>query len=198
MKTLEKLSQFASDAFALAIVLVAALAFFFPTGFTWIVPYISFLLGFIMFGMGLTLSIADFKTVLKQPKQVALGVLVQFTIMPSLAYALAVVFQLPPEVAAGVILVGCCPGGTASNVITLLARGNVALSVAMTSASTLLAPLMIPVLTWLLASRWLPVAASNMFMSVVVIVLFPIGLGLAVKMLFPQGVETSAKALPLV
>ena len=151
-----------------------------------------------MFGMGMTLSVDDFKEVLKQPKKVAIGVLAQFTIMPLIAFGLAVGFKLPPEVAAGVILVGCCPGGTSSNVMTFLAKGNVALSVAITSCTTLLAPFVTPALILLLASKWLPVSAGAMFLSVVKIVLIPIILGLIAKMLFRKQVEHSVKAMPLV
>lgn len=198
MRVLERVSQFAGNTFGVWVLLFATLAFFIPSGFTWIAPYISILLGVIMFGMGMTLSLDDFKEVLKQPKNVAIGVLGQFTIMPLIAFGLAVGFRLPPEVAAGVILVGCCPGGTSSNVMTFLARGNVALSVAITSCTTLLAPFVTPALILLLASKWLPVSAGDMFWSVVKVVLIPIILGLIVKMLFNKQVEQSVKALPLV
>ena len=151
-----------------------------------------------MFGMGMTLSLDDFKEVLKQPKKVAIGIVAQFTIMPLIAFGLAIAFRLPPEVAAGVILVGCCPGGTSSNVMTFLAKGNVALSVAITSCMTLLAPFVTPALILLLASKWLPVSAGAMFWSVVKVVLIPIVLGIIVKMLFNKQVEKSVKALPLV
>lgn len=198
MKILERISQFAGNTFAVWVLLFAALAFFVPDGFTWIAPYISILLGIIMFGMGMTLSLDDFKEVIKQPKNVILGVIGQFTIMPLLAFGLAVAFRLPPEVAAGVILVGCCPGGTSSNVMTFLAKGNVALSVAITSCTTLLAPFVTPALILLLASKWLPVSAGDMFWSVVKIVLIPIILGIVAKMLFHKQVEQSVKAMPLV
>jgi len=198
LKTLDRISQFAGNTFAIWVLLFAALAFFMPGSFTWIAPYISILLGIIMFGMGMTLSVDDFKEVLKHPKKVAIGVLAQFTIMPLIAFGLAVGFKLPPEVAAGVILVGCCPGGTSSNVMTFLARGNVALSVAITSCTTLLAPFITPALILWLASKWLPVSAGDMFLSVVKIVLIPIILGLIAKMLFRKQVEQSVKAMPLV
>jgi BASS family bile acid:Na+ symporter len=151
-----------------------------------------------MFGMGLTLSLNDFKAVFKQPKSVLIGVVGQYTIMPGLAYGLAVLFQLPPEVAIGVILVGCCPGGTASNVMTYLAKGNTALSVAVTSIATLIAPFMTPVLIMLFASQWLEVSASSLLVSILKIVLLPIILGIIVKLLFKNGVEKSIKVLPLI
>lgn len=198
MNVLGRVSQFAGNTFAVWVLLFAALAFLMPSGFTWIAPYISILLGVIMFGMGMTLSLGDFKEVLKQPKKVGIGVLAQFTIMPLIAFGLAVGFKLPPEVAAGVILVGCCPGGTSSNVMTYLAKGNIALSVAITSCTTLLAPFVTPALILLLASKWLPVSAGDMFWSVVKVVLIPIILGLVVKMLFNKQVEKSVQVLPLV
>ncbi|MEW9677728.1 bile acid:sodium symporter family protein [Lentibacillus sp. L22] len=198
MKTMEKISSFAGNTFALWVILFALLSFFFPSGFTWLAPYVSLLLGVIMFGMGLTLTPGDFKAVFQVPKSVIIGVLAQYIIMPSLAYGLATVFQLPPEVAVGVILVGCCPGGTASNVMTFLAKGNTALSVTVTSISTLLAPILTPTLTLLLASKWLPVSAGSMFMSIVEIVLLPIVLGIVIRLLFQKQVEKSVAALPLV
>ena len=118
--------------------------------------------------------------------------------MPLLAFGLAKLLGLPPEIAVGVILVGSCPGGTSSNVMTFLARGNTALSVTITSCTTLLAPLLTPAITFMLASQWLPVSAGAMFKSVVTIVLIPIILGLIAKTLFSKQVEKGAKALPLV
>lgn len=198
MKTFERISQFVSNTFVVWVLFFAALAFFFPKGFSWIGDYNSILLGIIMYGMGMTLSLDDFKEVFKQPKKVAIGVVAQFVIMPVIAFGLAVGLQLSPEVAIGVILVGCCPGGTASNVITYLAKGNTALSVAITSLSTLLAPVVTPTLTLLFASKWLPVSAGDMFLSVLKMVLVPIILGLITKVLFRRQVEKSVKILPFV
>ncbi|MGY0692019.1 bile acid:sodium symporter family protein [Virgibacillus sp. FSP13] len=198
MKTLEKISSFAGNTFAVWVILFAILSFFLPGGFTWIAPHIALLLGIIMFGMGLTLSLSDFKAVFQAPKSVLIAVLAQFIIMPLLAYGLATIFQLPAEVAVGVILVGCCPGGTASNVMTFLAKGNTALSVSVTAVSTLLAPILTPALTLLLASKWLPVSAGDMFLSIVKIVLVPIVLGIVIRLLFRKQVEKSVAVLPLV
>lgn len=198
MHFLEKISKTAGNTFAIWVILFAVLAFFIPGGFTWIAPHISLLLGIIMFGMGLTLSLQDFKAVFQAPKSVISGVIAQFTVMPLLAFLLATIFQLEPEVAVGVILVGCCPGGTASNVMTFLAKGNTALSVAVTSVSTLLAPILTPALTLLFASKWLPVSAGSLFLSIVQIVLVPIILGIIVKLLFRKQVEKSITVLPLI
>ena len=134
------------------VLLVAALSLIVPASFLWIdTKTINPLLGVIMFGMGLTLSPHDFRIVLSHPKDILIGCLAQFTVMPLLAFGLAWAFSLPKELALGVILVGCCPGGTASNVITYLAKGDLALSVGMTATSTLLAPVLTPLLVWLMA-----------------------------------------------
>ncbi|RFU70787.1 bile acid:sodium symporter family protein [Peribacillus saganii] len=198
MKTLERISQFVGNTFAIWVLLFAALAFFSPSTFTWIGPYIVPLLGIIMFGMGLTLSAGDFKEVLTRPKEVAIGVVGQFLIMPSLAFLLANALQLPPEIAVGVILVGCCPGGTSSNVMTFLAKGDVALSVTITSVTTILAPIVTPALILLLASQWIAVDPAGLFMSIVKIVILPILLGLIVKRFFNKQAQASVKVLPLV
>lgn len=198
MKTLEKVGSFAGNTFAIWVILFAVLGFFFPSGFTWIAPHIALLLGIIMFGMGLTLSLSDFKGVFRAPKSVFVAVVAQFTIMPLLAFGLATIFQLPPEVAVGVILVGCCPGGTASNVMTFLAKGNTALSVSVTAVSTVLAPILTPALILLFASQWLSVSAGSMFISIVQIVLLPIVLGIVVRLLFSKQVDKTIGVLPLV
>lgn len=126
MKTLEAISNFISKYMAAFVIIVAAIALFMPWTFTWSAKYVTYLLGIVMFGMGMTLRFEDFKLVFKRPKDVFIGALAQFTIMPALAWVLATLFQLPPELAVGVILVGTCPGGTSSNVMTYLARGDVA------------------------------------------------------------------------
>ncbi|MCL6570116.1 MAG: bile acid:sodium symporter family protein [Bacillus sp. (in: Bacteria)] len=198
MKVLERVSQFVGNTFAIWVLLFAFLAFFSPSMFTQIAPHIPLLLGIIMFGMGLTLSGNDFKEVFKRPKDVAIGVFGQFLIMPLLAFLLAKGLQLPPEIAVGVILVGCCPGGTSSNVMTFLAKGDVALSVTITSITTILAPLVTPALILLLASEWIPVDPAGLFLSIIKIVLIPIFLGVVVKKLFNKPAQASVKVLPLV
>jgi len=195
---LARLSRFVGNTFAIWVLLFAALAFFFPGGFRGIAPYIVPLLGLIMFGMGLTLSKSDFLEVTRRPRDVLIGVLGQFIIMPGLAWLLATGLALPPEVAVGVILVGCCPGGTASNVMTFLARGDVALSVTVTSVTTLLAPFVTPALIYLLASKWLDVSAAAMFWSIVQVVLLPIALGVLAQALFKEKVKAAVSVLPLV
>ena len=198
MSALVGFSQFVQKTFALWVVLFAGIAMCVPEVFIWLKSYITWMLGIIMFGMGMTMTLADFKGVLQSPKAVCIGVIAQFVLMPSLAYLLCQLFQLPAEIAVGVILVGCCPGGTASNVITYMAKGNIALSVACTSVATLLAPILTPSIFYLLASQWLKIDATSMFVCILQVVLFPIILGLITRGLFKQKVEQYIQVLPLV
>ena len=157
---------------------------------------INDLLGVIMFGMGLTLNLNDFKIVFSRPKDILIGCLAQFTVMPLLAWGLAKVFQLDEALALGVVLVGCCPGGTASNVITYLAKGDLALSVGMTAVSTLLAPLLTPLLTWALAGKSIDVDVAGMLLSILWVVILPIVSGLIIKTLWPKFTEKVKDYLP--
>ncbi|QOG42638.1 bile acid:sodium symporter family protein [Neisseria gonorrhoeae] len=151
-----------------------------------------------MFGMGLTLKPSDFDILFKHPKAVIIGVIAQFAIMPATAWLPSKLLNLPAEIAVGVILVGCCPGGTASNVMTYLARGNVALSVAVTSVSTLISPLLTPAIFLMLAGEMLEIQAAGMLMSIVKMVLLPIVLGLIVHKVLGSKTEKPTDALPLV
>ncbi|OOF59008.1 bile acid:sodium symporter family protein [Rodentibacter myodis] len=198
MQTLLKFTQFVSKTFALWAIIFAILAFLFPTEFKIFAPYIPYLLGLVMFGMGITLTFNDFGEVAKHPKAVFIGVVGQFVIMPAIAFCLAKAFSLPSDLAVGVILVGSCPGGTSSNVMTYLAKGNTALSVACTTISTLLSPLLTPAIFYVLASQWLDINASAMFMSVLKMVLFPIFLGLIVRSLFKNLITQASQITPLI
>ncbi|MDB5943821.1 MAG: sodium transporter [Ramlibacter sp.] len=198
MQALARFSRFVGNTFAVWVLLFALLAYFAPARFTWLGPFIVPLLGVIMFGMGLTLSKADFGEVLRRPRDVAIGVAGQFVIMPGLAWLLCKLLDLPPEIAIGVILVGCCPGGTASNVMTFLARGDVALSVTVTSVTTLAAPLVTPALIYLLASQWIQVSAAAMFWSILQVVVLPIVLGVIAQSLLREKVRHAVEVLPLV
>ena len=149
-----------------------------------------------MFGMGLTLSSKDFRIVLSRPKDIFIGCLAQFTVMPLLAWGLAWAFSLPKELALGVILVGCCPGGTASNVITYLAKGDLALSVGMTATSTLLAPVLTPLLVWLMAGTMVNVDTIGMLLSIVYVVIAPIVLGLLCQHFLPKITKSVTPYLP--
>lgn len=170
----------------------AAAAFAVPG---WVV---SVLLGVVMFGMGLTIKLEDFKVVFSRPKDVIVGCVAQFTVMPALAWALSRLFNLDEALTVGVVLVGCCPGGTASNVMTFLAKGDLALSVGMTGVSTLLAPFLTPLLTLLLAGKTVEVNALGMFVGILWVVVLPICLGFIVKKLFPQTTERAVRFMPAV
>ena len=198
MPYLLKLTQFVSKTFALWVLLFAFLAFVSPEAFLEIRGYIPYLLGIVMFGMGITLTFNDFSEVVKHPKSVIVGVVGQFVIMPAIAFALAKLFVLPTDLAIGVILVGACPGGTSSNVMTYLAKGNTALSVACTTISTLLAPLLTPIIFYVLASQWIDIDASAMFASVLKMVLFPIFLGLIIRALLKKQMAQISQTMPLV
>ena len=192
------LTQFIQKTFALWVVLFAGIALIVPEAFVWLKAYIIWMLGIIMFGMGMTMTVDDFKGVLHSPKAVVIGVVAQFMLMPGLAYLLCQLFQLPPAIAIGVILVGCCPGGTASNVIIYMAKGNTALSVACTSVSTILAPVLTPAIFYFLASQWIEINALSMLGSILQVVLFPIILGLIVRSVLKQKVETYIQVMPLI
>lgn len=183
----------------LIVVLVTAVALFFPSSFVWMdTSAITPMLGVVMFGMGLTLSPSDFQPVLQRPKDILIGEIAQFLIMPSLAWLICKILSLPEELSLGVILVGCCPGGTASNVICYLAKGDVALSVAMTGVSTLLAPILTPALVWLLAGESVEVDIVSMFLSIVQVVILPIVLGLAANHYFKRTTHRIIPLLPMI
>jgi BASS family bile acid:Na+ symporter len=159
---------------------------------------ISVLLGVVMFGMGMATKLEDFKVVFSRPVDIAIGCVAQFTIMPALAWTLSRLFGLDEALTLGVILVGCCPGGTASNVMTYLAKGDLALSVGMTSVSTLLAPFLTPALTLLLAGKTVNVDACGMFIGILWVVIFPILLGFTAKRFFPNITGRIARFMPTV
>lgn len=198
MKALLKFTHFISKTFAVWVVVFAFIAAQFPDAFKQLVPWIPYLLGIVMLGMGLTLTFKDFAEVTKNPKGVVIGVIAQFLVMPSVAFGLAKAFQLPPDLAIGVILVGSAPGGTSSNVMTYLARGNTALSVACTTVSTLLAPVLTPAVFYFFASQWLEIDAAGMLMSVLKMVLLPIFVGVLIRSLFKQKIERFSQTMPLV
>jgi BASS family bile acid:Na+ symporter len=198
MSALLRFTHFVQKTFALWVIVFAALALWQPEFFVWLKAYIPWILGIIMLGMGMTMTVDDFKGVLQSPKAVLIGVVAQFVVMPGLAFVLCKLFNLPPEIAVGVILVGCCPGGTASNVITYMAKGNVALSVACTSVSTLLAPVLTPAIFYLLASQWLKIDAASMFISILQVVLLPIVIGLILRTWLKRQVESYIQVMPLV
>ena len=196
---MKKLCHYISEYMGVLVLAAALLALAFPAVLQQIpTTVINPLLGIIMFGMGLTLNLRDFKIVFSRPKDVIVGCLAQFTIMPLLAWGLSQLFSLDEALALGVVLVGCCPGGTASNVITYLAKGDLALSVGMTGVSTLLAPFMTPLLTWALAGKSVNVDVAGMLLSILWVVILPIIIGLIVKWIWPKFTEKAIDFLPAI
>ena len=194
---MKRLCKWISDYMGVLVLVSALLALAFPEVLGHLkTSLINPLLGVIMFGMGLTLRAEDFRVVFSRPKDVIVGCLAQFTVMPLLAFALSRVFSLNEALTVGVVLVGCCPGGTASNVITYLAKGDLALSVGMTATSTLLAPVLTPLLVWLLVGETVDVNVAGMLLSILWVVILPIALGLLVKRLWPRTTERATAYLP--
>lgn len=199
MKVLSKISVIIGKYMAVIVLAVAALALFKPETCLWVqMSWINPLLMIIMFGMGLTLKLSDFKVVFLQPKNIIIGCIAQFTIMPLLAFFLGKAFGLEAGLLAGVILVGTCPGGTSSNVMTYLSKGDVALSVGMTSVNTLLAPLVTPGITYLLLNTSIDVDVKSMFISIIQVVIVPIALGFIVNKLLGKYLKMVADILPMI
>ncbi len=179
-------------------ILLSLLALAQPDLFSGLKPAIVPLLGVVMFGMGMTLTAADFAEALRRPRVVGLGVLLQFMVMPLAAWLIGLALGLPTEVLAGLVLVGACPGGTASNVICYLARGDVALSITLTTVSTLLAILLTPALTWIYVGQTVPVPVVMMLWSILKIVLLPVAFGVVVNHLIGKRLEPVKDVFPLV
>ena len=196
---MKKISGLIGKYMAWIVLVIAALALFLPGTCLWIqTKWINYLLMIVMFGMGLTMKLSDFAVVFKRPRDVIIGCLAQFIIMPLLAFGLGKVFGLHQELLVGVVLVGTCPGGTSSNVITYLSKGDTALSVGMTSINTLLAPFLTPLLTYLYLRTSVNVDVRSMFVSIIQVVIVPIGLGLLINKLFGTYTRRISDALPLV
>lgn len=183
MNLVTKLSGFVGKYLTYIVFVVIAWAFFQPGAFTWAVKNTVELLGVVMFGMGMTLHASDFRLVLQRPREVLVGCTAHYTIMPLVAYGLVMAFGLTPELAVGMVLLGSCPSGTASNVMSFLAKGDVPLAVSITTVSTLLAPVMMPLLVWALAGQWVTVSFMAMCLTVLKVILLPLVLGLLVHRL---------------
>ncbi|WP_086619025.1 bile acid:sodium symporter family protein [Erythrobacter tepidarius] len=193
--------------FALLTVLGVGCAWFFPPAFTWMTdgsirvagqPLLSLALGTIMLAMGLTLRFEDYRSLVRMPRALVAGVALQFAVMPLSGFVIARALDLEPGLAVGLILVACCPGGTASNVVSFIARGNVALSVAMTMASTLAAVVLTPVLTGVLAGAYVEIDRLNLLLNMLAIVLVPVVAGTLLNRLLPRAAERVNAVLPLV
>jgi BASS family bile acid:Na+ symporter len=197
MRALAALSRFVGNTFAYWVLVFAVVAFLQPAWFIGLKGAIVPLLGLVMFGMGLTLKLEDFAEVARHPWRVALGVVAHFVIMPGVAWLLCQAFHLPPEIAVGVILVGCCPSGTSSNVMTWLARRSGPVG-GHRRRHHPPRPLLTPALIWLLASAWLPVSFMELFWSILQVVLLPIVLGVVAQRLLGDRVRHAVDVLPLV
>ena len=198
MKKIGRISSFLTKYIGVIIIIFSIIAFCWRDGFAWTTNYTSMFLGIAMFGMGLTIKMGDFQVVFSRPKEILIGCLAQYTVMPFLAWILAVVLKLPEDLALGVILVGCCPGGTASNVITYIAGGDVALSVGMTIVSTLLSPLATPSLVYFLAGAWVEVSFAAMVLSVVKVILVPVLFGILIRSILGKQIQKISELLPLI
>lgn len=178
-------------------IVLSAIALLYPDIF---LPYkdaIPFLLGLVMFGMGMTLDLADFLLVFKRPKAIIIGTVLQYALMPFTGFVIARVFFLSPELTAGVVLLGCCPGGTASNVISYLAKGDVALSIVLTAVSTLISFVMTPLLTWIYIGQTIDVDVYGMLFSILQIVIVPVAMGITINTLAGSHIENIRHLFPL-
>ncbi|WP_455448918.1 bile acid:sodium symporter family protein [Natrinema thermotolerans] len=193
-RVLERVGSVTSKYFVVWVLVVSPLALYSPETFTPIAPYITPLLGIIMLGMGLTLTPADFRRILERPRDVFIGAMSQWLLMPTIAYVLVVALGLPEEIGLGLILVGAAPGGTASNVMTYLGRGDVALSVSITSVTTIAAPLVMPAWIVLLAGESITVTFMDMATSIVQVVLLPVVGGLVLRYVLDEYAPALAQA----
>lgn len=198
MQKVETLGKWVGRWFTLLIVIWAAFNYIVPQTSAWVVPNTSYLLGIILFGMGLTLRGADFARIVKRPVPVILGTLAHYVIMPTIAWLLCLIFHLTGATAAGVILVGSCPSGTSSSVMAYLAGGDVALDVSIETLSTLLAPIALPGLLLLYAGKYVTIPTQSLFLSTIEIVLVPVVLGVVIHTIFGKHIEKITLALPLV
>lgn len=189
--------------YTLSIIVAATIAYFFPQYFISVGNFqlkelIIPLLQIIMFGMGTTMSYDDFLGVVKMPKAVIVGLVCQFTIMPILGFSIARAFDFPPEIAAGIILVGCSPSGLASNVMSYIAKANVALSITITSFATLLAPILTPLLMKLLGGQFIEIDFWSMTYDISKMIIIPVGVGFFVNKILAGRAEWLQKVLPIV
>ncbi|MDZ8184979.1 MAG: bile acid:sodium symporter family protein [Nostoc sp. ChiSLP02] len=195
---INRLIKFSQDLFFVWVLIGAIAGYLFPKIAASGSSNIATALGIVMLGMGLTITIEQLKSLRNAGKALILGVLLQFTIMPLLGWLAATVFKLPPMLALGVILVGASPGGTASEVVTFLARGDVALSVALTTASTLISPIMTPAWIWLLRSNWVEIKPLSLIMTTVQFVLLPVLIGIVIRRFWTPSKFLIEGVLPLV
>ena len=210
MKQLQKFSKFLSDYTSIVVIAIAVITFFLPSLMGWVNFQLftdpvankftsqSIIIGVIMFSMGLTLTTEDFKILAQRPFDICIGAIAQYLIMPFLAFFITKLLHLPTGIALGLILVGCCPGGVSSNIMSYLCGGDVAFSVGMTTVSTLIAPIVTPMLVYLLGGKWVEVSALSMMVSTIKVVLVPILLGIIVHKLLGNRTEKISEVMPAV
>ena len=198
MQKIKAFGDWLTKWFTVIVIVWAVFNYFVPQTSLWGKSYTGYFLGIVLFGMGLTLTLDDFKRILTQPLMVVVGTVAHFVIMPLVAVLLCWIFRLDGPLAVGVILVGCCPSGTSSNVMSYLSRGDVALDVSIGILSTLCAPFMIPLLMQWLASQYVTVPVESLFLNAVKVVLFPIALGVICHAIFKEKIEKVTVALPIV
>lgn len=198
METLEKISKAITKLFPLWVIVFSVFAFFNPAPFKPWSQFIPYGLGIIMLGMGLTMTLSDFKLVLTRPKDVLYGIFLRYLIMPFVGFGVAKLLGLPPALAAGLILVGCCPSGTASNVMTFLAKGDTALSVTVSSFNTVLAPILTPYIFLLLAGTLIPIKAEALLIDILKIVLLPVAIGIGLRTFLSDFVDKIMKIVPVI
>jgi BASS family bile acid:Na+ symporter len=198
VNVLEKISGWLTKGFPLWVIIFSGFAFYNPDTFKPYANLIPYGLGIIMLGMGLTMTISDFKLVLTRPKDVLYGIGFRYLIMPFIGFFVAKLLGLPPALAAGLILVGCCPSGTASNVMTFLAKGDTALSVTVSSFNTILAPLLTPFIFLFLAGTLIPIKAEALLIDILKIVLLPIAIGIGLRTFLTSFVDKIMKIVPVV
>ncbi|EMO88868.1 bile acid:sodium symporter family protein [Leptospira noguchii] len=200
MKTkLQKIGEVGTLLFPAWVLIGSVLSFFFPQWFTWFTgAAITYGLGFTMLGMGITLLPKDFRNIFRTPIPVFIGVALQYTVMPVSGWGIGVLLDLPTPLATGLVVVSCCPGGVASNVITYLARGDLALSVSMTASSTMLSVFMTPLLTLFLIGKGINVSSSGLFLDTFQVVILPVVLGILLNFYLPEVSKKIQTVSPLV
>lgn len=196
---MDNISKFIGKYMAIIVLAIAFFSLCFPNNFLWIkLSYIHYLIMVIMLGMGLTLKIDDFILVFSRPKEIICGAIAQYVIMPLMAVCLSYLFHLDPALMAGVVLVGTCPGGTASNVITYLSKGDVALSVCMTSVNTLLSPILTPMITYFILKTTVETDVWALFTGIISVILVPVILGIILNKFFSDFTNKITPKLPAI
>ncbi len=201
---MKRILEFIEKYFFIVILIAVAISLVYPNSFKWVlseyngINIINLLLSIVLFTMGTTLKLDDFLNVFRNPKEIAVGISAQYILMPLLAFTLASAFSLDTALTVGLILVGTVPGGTASDVITFLANGDVALSVSLTAVSTVISPILTPIITLLLIGDQIHFNPVGLFISIVEIVIVPIILGLVLNYKFPNFCEKLKDYLPTI